>query len=123
MVLRAVTSILEEKGARLAVAGGWAMNSYGRGRATFDLDLVVPYEMQDLLVRRLEAMGYERLHRSPGYTSHLHRDPTWGRLDLIYVRADIRALLRLPEVDRDEVRGYFERAGLGREYEANLEQV
>jgi hypothetical protein len=31
--------------------------------------------------------------------------------------ADIRALLRLPGVDRNEVRGYFERDGLGDDYE------
>jgi len=37
--------------------------------------------------------------------------------------ADIRALLRLPEVDREAVRGYFERAGLGREYEEIVEQL
>jgi hypothetical protein len=171
-VLQAVSSILEESGARFAVAGGWAMNSYGRGRATFDLDLVVPQTMQDLLVERLEAMGYETLHRSPGYSNHLHADAAWGRLDLIYVRgetaqrlfdgavvrevfpgmtaavpkpehlaamkvtaikndpsrkledlADIRALLHLPEIDRDEVRGYFERAGLRREYEEAVDRI
>ena len=31
--------------------------------------------------------------------------------------ADIRFLLTLPGVDREEVRGYFERGGLGRRYE------
>jgi hypothetical protein len=165
-VLRHLSEFLAGLGAPFAVVGGWAMNSYGRGRATFDLDLVVPREVQDELIARLQSMGYETLHRSAGYSNHLHQDPSWGRVDLIYVRgetrdrlfanatrrevfpgvtaavpkaehlaamkvtamkndpsrrlgelADIRALLRLPGVDRDEVRGYFEREGLGHDYD------
>ena len=165
-VLRTLSEFLAGLAAPLAVVGGWAMNSYGRGRATFDLDLVVPHEIQDALIEHLESLGYETLHRSPGYSNHLHPDSRWGRVDFVYVRgetkdrlfglstprevfpgleaavpkpehlaamkvtamkndpsrrldesADIRALLRLPGVDRDEIRGYFEREGLAHDYE------
>lgn len=39
----------------------------------------------------------------------MKNDPALTLQDL----ADVRFLLALPGVDRDEVRGYFERAGLG----------
>jgi hypothetical protein len=164
--LELVASIVLERGGRFAVAGGWAMNSYGRARATFDLDLVVSAEIQDDLVAGLEAAGYETLHRSAGYSNHLHTDAAWGRVDLIYVRgdtekrifegaalrevfpgvsakvpkpehlaamkitamkndpsrrlealADVAVLLGLPGVDRDEIRRFFDRHGLSRDYE------
>jgi Nucleotidyl transferase AbiEii toxin, Type IV TA system len=42
----------------------------------------------------------------------IKNDPRRALRDL----ADVQALLRLPEIDRDEVRGYFERAGLLERY-------
>lgn len=116
---------------------------------------------QASLVKSLEALGYETLHVSPGYSNHQHSEPDWGGLDVIYVDdetagklftgcsrrlklgsreapvpraehlaamkvhamrndpsrlvqdlADVQHLLRLPETDRAEVRGYFEKAGM-----------
>jgi len=116
---------------------------------------------QASLVKSLEALGYETLHVSPGYSNHQHPDPDWGGLDVIYVDeetagqlfprcsrklklgsreapvpraehlaamkvhamrndpswlvqdlADAQQLLRLPETDRAEVRGCFEKAGM-----------
>jgi hypothetical protein len=101
------------------------------------------------------------LHRSDGYSNHLHPHPDLGRVDLVYVTgetrrllfggarptlelggraipvprpehlaamkihamkndptrtlqemADIAHLLRLPGIDEEEIRGYFERSGL-----------
>ncbi len=43
----------------------------------------------------------------------IKNDRTRGLQDL----ADILSLLRLPEVDRAEARGYFERAGLTEEWD------
>ncbi len=165
-VHEAVASFLNHQSSRCAVAGGWGLNSYGGGRTTFDLDLIVPFDQQDAVVAYLESLGYETLHRSSGYSNHLHADPAWGRVDLIYVRgeteaklfadarerlvfpgckalvpkpehliamkvtayrndrtrrlqdlADIRVLLRIESVDRDEVREYFHRHGLDKDYE------
>ena len=113
----------------------------------------------------LESLGYETLHRSEGYSNHLHALPDLGRVDVVYAdeetsrilfgaggavlrlggrevrvprpehlaamkvhamrndpsrtlqeMADIRFLLGLPGVDREEIRGYFERAGLVERY-------
>jgi hypothetical protein len=55
--------------------------------ATLDLDLVCEAESQAPLVSFLEAQGYETLHRSPGYSNHLHRDSDLGRVDVVYVDA------------------------------------
>lgn len=163
-VLETVTGFLDGKGFRYAVIGGVALAAYGLPRTTLDLDLVVEAEAQEALVSFLESAGFETLHRSPGYSNHLH--PARGRLDFAYVRgetsqklfaacrerpgpqgrmilvpspehlaamkvlafrndpartfqdmADIRFLLTLPGVDRAEVRGSFERHGLGARFD------
>ncbi len=140
------------------------MSAYGLSRATQDLDFIAELEVQEELVEGLEAVGYRTLHRSAGYSNHLHADAAGGRLDFVYVRgetsrrlfeacrtssfsgrpvrvprpehlaamkvqamkndpdrrlqdlADVRFLLGLPGIDEEEVRGYFERAGLLRDF-------
>lgn len=160
-VLSQVARFLDGGGFRWALVGGVALAALGRARTTLDLDLVVDAEAQSAVVEFLETVGYETLHRSSGFSNHLHPDPRRGRVDLIYVdRAsadqlfpaarqldgpggvrvlvprpehlaamkvaamkddpsrtlqemlDVQFLLRLPGVDRAEVRGYFERQGL-----------
>jgi hypothetical protein len=155
-----VGGFLDREGLPFAVVGALAVHAYGYSRATNDLDLLVQREAQDRLIAFLESRGFETLHRSDGYSNHLHRDPSGGRLDVVYVdrdtwdkidaaarqvsmgerkvavpkpehlvamkvhamkndpartfkdMADIQFLLSLPAVDRDEVRSYFEDAGL-----------
>jgi hypothetical protein len=168
-VLATVAGFLQRQGCRYAVAGAFALHAYGLSRATFDLDFVTEDGAQEPLVRFLEALGYETLHRSEGYSNHVHGDAGSGRVDVVYVGgetarrlfdgarasaalaghpvprpehlaamkvhamkndpertlrelADIQFLLRLPGVDRAEVRGYFERAGLGARYD-DLERL
>ncbi len=160
-VLEAIRKRLDELGQPFALAGAFALNAHGITRATADLDLVVAYETQSDLVSALEQMGFETLHRSEGYSNHLHSDPELGRVDLIYVQgttraklfkacqlksfghgqmvlvpkiehliamkvhaikndrsrrlrdlADIERMLKLPEVDHQEVRRLFANAGL-----------
>lgn len=160
-VLRTVSDFLAGKGYRFAVIGGVALAAYGLVRTTLDLDLLVEGRGQEDLVPFLESLGFATLHRSSGYSNHLHADPAWGRLDCVYVggstseqvfaacrlarapgglevplpkpehlaalkvvamkndagrtfqeMADIRFLLQLPQVDRREVRDYFNRHGL-----------
>ena len=160
-VLRTVSAFLASKGYRFALIGGVALAAYGLARTTLDLDLLVEGRGQDDLVAFLESLGFETLHRSTGYSNHLHADAAWGRLDCVYVggstgeqmfaacrvarapggievplpkpehlaalkvvamkndagrifqeMADIRFLLQLPQTDRREVRGYFDRHGL-----------
>jgi hypothetical protein len=169
-VISAVASSLEENNQPFAVIGGLAMAAYGLARTTLDVDIVTSSKAQDALVDFLEAEGYETLHRSSGYSNHLHPHSDLGRVDVVYVRdhtsrglfeavrkvagpkgsivpvlsaehlaamkifamkndptrtlaelEDIRFLLTLPDIDRDEIRGYFEKHELGDLY-ADLER-
>ena len=40
--------------------------------------------------RLLEELGYETVHRSPGYSNHSHSDPDWGAVDVVYVDGEAR---------------------------------
>ena len=160
-ILGALVTFLEREGFRFAAIGAFGLHAYGLSRATLDLDLATEEAAQPQLVAFLESLGYETLHRSPGYSNHLHPQPDLGRVDFVYVSgetsrllfgdggtvlrlggrnvpvprpehlaamkihamkndpsrtlqemADIQFLLRLPEIDYEEVRGYFERSGL-----------
>jgi hypothetical protein len=84
-VLDAIRAHLDADHQPVALAGAFALNAYGLGRATADLDLVVPAGAQAGLIRKLEAMGYETLHTSSGFSNHLHPDPVLGRIDFVYV--------------------------------------
>ncbi len=65
-----------------------ARRLYERFGFTLDLDLVTESAAQDELVEYLESMGYETLHRSPGYSNHLSSNPVLGRIDFVYVAGD-----------------------------------
>ena len=148
------------------VIGAFALHAYGLTRATRDLDFAAEASVQEKLIAYLSACGYETLHRSAGYSNHLHSDPALGRLDFVYVDgptaeilfgsahellgpdglrvpvpkaehlaalkvhairndparafrdlADIQYLMELPGADLDEIRGYFEKAGLREKYD------
>ena len=86
--LATVSSFLEGNGYRYGVIGGVALAMYGMPRATVDLDLVVEAAAQDDLIRFLESLGYQTLHRSSGYSNHAHLDPSQGKLDVVYVRGE-----------------------------------
>jgi hypothetical protein len=167
-----IGTFLTREGFPFAVVGGVALAGYGHPRMTLDLDLVTEVSAQDAVVSFMEARGFTTLHRSSGYSNHLHADRRRGRVDFVYVRGetarrlfaglrtvpgpggraisvpkpehliamkvqamrdapdrtwqelvDIAHLVRLEGVDRDEVRGYFEKSGLlerWRELEASL---
>jgi hypothetical protein len=76
-----------------ALIGGLAIAAYGYARNTLDLDLAVDASAQDPLIAHLEALGYVTLHRSAGYSNHLHRDPELGRVNVVYVRGETSRLL------------------------------
>jgi len=168
-VITSVTSFLNDKGHPYALIGGLSMAAFGMVRTTLDVDLVTTAEAQEGLVGFLETMGYDTLHRSSGYSNHLHSDSALGGVDVVYVSGgtsqelfaavrtvagpdgisvavlraehlaamkifaikndptrthaeleDIRFLLTLPGVDREEIRAYFEKHGLG-DLDAELE--
>jgi hypothetical protein len=84
-ILREVAKFFEREGFNYAIIGAFALHAYGRSRATRDLDFVAESQAQQNLIAFLETMGYETLHVSSGYSTHLHRDPAMGRLDFVYV--------------------------------------
>ena len=87
-VLRLLSGFFEGAALDWGVIGGLAMAVYGPGRTTLDVDIVVDGEHQDRLIAFLESQGYRTLHRSAGYSNHLHSDPDLGRVDVVYVRGD-----------------------------------
>lgn len=158
-VIGEVRGFLDREGTPFAIVGALALHTYGYSRATNDVDLLVGSEAQDRLIAFLEKRGFETLHRSDGYSNHLHAEPALGRLNVIHVdedtrgkifaearlaslagmsvlvpkpehlaalkihamkndpsrafqeMAEIQFLMRLEGVDRDQIRGYFERSG------------
>jgi hypothetical protein len=83
-----LTDFLEAGGVPFAVIGGIALAALGMPRTTLDLDLAVDGVAQDDLIAFLESLGYETLHRSSGYSNHLHPMPDLGRVDLVYLRGE-----------------------------------
>ncbi len=59
--LEAIARALQEAGARYLVAGGVAVVAHGYARLTFDLDLVVRLERENVLhaLRALAGLGYK----------------------------------------------------------------
>jgi len=86
--LATIAEFLEGNDLRYALIGGFALAAYGHTRATLDLDLVVEQEAQDPIIQFMESLGFATLHRSPGYSNHLHADPSLGRVDFVYVRGE-----------------------------------
>jgi hypothetical protein len=84
-VVGRVADFLDAEGAPVALVGAHALQAYGVTRSTVDLDLLTERRVQERLVAFLESLGYETLHRSAGYSNHLHPDDEWGRLDILYV--------------------------------------
>ena len=134
-VIDAITGFLKRENVPFALVGAFALHAYGLSRATSDLDFVTGSDVRERLVAFLESLGYETLHASSGYSNHLHPDAAMGRLDFIYVAGktsrrlfaspgttlrlggrEVRVLLQVPGIDEDEVRGYFERAGMEDRY-------
>lgn len=85
-VLATLTGFLDGSSSRYALVGGHALAALGMARTTLDLDLIVDAAVQNELIAFLEAEGYETLHRSTGFSNHVHSDRHLGRIDLIYLR-------------------------------------
>lgn len=90
-VLEDVGRFLDAQGFRYGVIGAFALQSYGLARATADLDFLVEESAQPALCAHLESLGYETIHRSAGYSNHIHPLPTLGRLDFVYVGSNTAA--------------------------------
>ena len=69
------------------------MAAHGSPRTTLDVDIVVDRAVQDRLVDFLQSEGYETLHRSEGYSNHLHTDPDLGRVDVVFVTGNTSRMI------------------------------
>ena len=87
-VLREVSSFFERETWRYGVVGAFGLHAYGLSRATQDLDFVTEAAAQSELIAYLESLGFETLHRSEGYSNHLHADPAFGRVDFVFVNGE-----------------------------------
>ena len=85
-VLVLVSGFFDRLGQPFAVIGALGLAARGISRTTFDVDIVVPFEVQGQLLAFLEAQGYASDHVSSGYSNHSHPDQDLGRLDVVYVR-------------------------------------
>ncbi|MEW6186828.1 MAG: nucleotidyl transferase AbiEii/AbiGii toxin family protein [Thermodesulfobacteriota bacterium] len=75
-----------------AVVGAFALFAYGYTRATSDIDFITRNEYQDTIVRHLESLGFETLHRSEGFSNHLN--PTEAvRIDLVYIDPETAGII------------------------------
>jgi hypothetical protein len=79
---------MEKENYKFAVIGGWGLSAYGVYRATLDLDFAAESGAQSPTIDYLESLGYETLHRSSGYSNHLHSENDLGRVDFVYVRGE-----------------------------------
>lgn len=87
-VLAELIQFFSKKEIDFALIGAFALNAYGYVRATQDVDFLVKGKNQDKIVKFLEALGYETLYRSKGFSNHLHRITGLGRIDFVYVEGE-----------------------------------
>jgi hypothetical protein len=88
-----IGAFLRGAGFPFAVVGGVALAAYGHPRMTLDLDLLTEAAAQEAVVGFMESRGFATLHRSSGYSNHLHPDRARGRVDFVYVHGDTARLL------------------------------
>lgn len=83
-----ITDFLEKKQIPYAVIGAFALKAYGYVRATQDVDFIIRVEDQERIIRYLESIGYETLHRSTGFSNHQHPITKLSRIDFVYVSGE-----------------------------------
>ena len=103
-VIENLSSFFRREGIDFALIGAFALSAYGYVRATRDVDFVVRGKDQQKIVGFLESLGYETLHRSTGFSNHLHPLVNLGRIDFVYVDDNTAEILftgakRLPVLE------------------------
>ena len=84
-VLNLLSNFFHEHEVDHALIGAFALNAYGYMRATGDIDFIVRREDQGKIITYLDSLGFETLHRSTGYSNHVHKLSGLGRIDFVYV--------------------------------------
>jgi len=83
--LKFLIDFFEKEHIDYALIGAFALKAYGYTRATQDIDIVARRKDQNKIVAKLEAIGFETIYRSSGYSNHVHPISKAGRLDFVYV--------------------------------------
>jgi predicted nucleotidyltransferase len=87
-----LTDFFEKERMDYALIGAFALYAYGYTRATRDVDFMTRIDYQGRIVEYLESLGFDTLHRSKGYSNHLHPiGPV--RIDLVYVGGETAQLV------------------------------
>lgn len=84
-VFQLLSDFFQEQDVDHALIGAFALNSYGYMRATRDIDFIVRREDQRKVIEYLESLGFETIHRSTGYSNHVHKLSGLGQIDFVYV--------------------------------------
>lgn len=84
-ILQNLIEFFERQKIDHALIGAFALKAYGYLRATQDVDFLARARDQETIVRFLEALGYETLYRSRGFSNHVHAIQALARIDLVYV--------------------------------------
>ncbi|MFZ2955889.1 MAG: hypothetical protein WA705_03200 [Candidatus Ozemobacteraceae bacterium] len=84
---RIMTEFFEREQFEYGLIGAFALYAYGYTRATRDVDFITRIENQPKIVCYLESLGFETLHRSEGFSNHLHSLEKM-RIDLVYVAGE-----------------------------------
>ena len=83
-VIRAIDRLLAATGCEAVVAGGWAVWRHGYlGRVTQDVDVVLPAEKIDELLRAAAASGFEVVAASAGLWPKLRHKETDVNVDIL----------------------------------------
>jgi hypothetical protein len=83
-VFQSVSEFFKRERMDYAVIGAFALYGYGYVRATRDVDFITRSEHQKKIIRFLENLGFETVHRSDSFSNHLH--PIGAtRVDIMYV--------------------------------------
>jgi hypothetical protein len=131
-VVGELRAALDREGIPFAVVGALALHTYGYSRATNDIDLLVGTDAQDPALGRLDVVYVDDETRGKIFAAARHASlagvsvvvPKPEHLAAMKVHAmkndpsrafqemaDIQFLMGIPGVDRDEIRGYFEKSG------------
>ena len=98
-ILTQLAAFFRREGYPFAAIGAFGLHAYGLTRATRDLDFVTDAAAQPALIAFMESVGYKTIHRSAGYSNHLHADQAFGRVDFVYVSGETST--RLFEATRE----------------------
>ena len=87
-ILEKLIDFFSKEHVDFALIGAFALKAYGYVRATQDVDFVVRAKDQQRIIGFLELLGYETVHRSRGFSNHIHSLRGLGRVDFVYVEGE-----------------------------------